>query len=144
VEQMSDENMIDDELLEDFLTDAYSIIEQAKPLLANFNESQDPQQFEAFGQIFDRIMGAAYTLGFMHVGDLSKMGKELGYKSSQLTDLNKLITIHGLLSQLVKETEKNLNCLKKKILVPTPGTASLIEKLQQVNASMSGLRASLK
>lgn len=142
--KLLEEFEIDKELLDGFLDDSFEIIRALKDNLSAYVTSQDPKHFELFGQGIDRIMGAAYTLGFKLIGDLSKLGKEIGYKASQITDIHKLLTVHSLLAQLVKETEKCLKRLVKSDDLLNEESQTLLEKLESVNSKLGNLRTSVK
>jgi chemotaxis protein histidine kinase CheA len=104
---------IDDEFLESFIQESNDVLIQMKDSITAFKEASDNHCFEQYGQKIDRIMGAAYTLSLNDVGDLAKLGKEIGYKSSQIQDVGKLLTIHSLLSQLLKTLEKIIKGFRK-------------------------------
>ena len=89
-------------------------------------------------------MGAAYTLSLNFFGDLSKMGKEIGYKSSQLVDVEKLFVIQSLLSQLVKALERILKQFKKGLSPDMSGYRPLLERLEEANKGLGQLRATVK
>jgi chemotaxis protein histidine kinase CheA len=44
-------------------------------------------ELEKFGQIIDRVMGAAKSVGADEVASFSELGKVIGYKSSQVKDM---------------------------------------------------------
>jgi hypothetical protein len=141
---MSNDFEIDRELIDGFLSDSNEIMKSLKLSLSHFTSTGDPKYFEAFGQGIDRIMGAAYTLGFKTLGDLSKLGKDLGYKGSQLKVIDQHLTVQSLLSQLVKETEKNLKYIKKGDFEQKEESQLLIKKLNQASASLGDLRTSVQ
>ena len=73
------------EIVIEFCNESDELLETMRDILENFED--DPSQIdllEEFGQVVDRIMGAAKTLGAQEVGHLCQMGKIIGYKSSQV------------------------------------------------------------
>jgi chemotaxis protein histidine kinase CheA len=72
------------EIVIEFCDESDTLIEQCRDNLENFED--EPTQtplLEKYGQIIDRMMGAASTLGLDEIASLCKMGKIIGYKSSQ-------------------------------------------------------------
>lgn len=135
---------IDDEFLNSFLDESQEVLEDLKFYMQSFKEPGDNHYFEQYGQKVDRIMGAAYTLSLNDVGNLARYGKEIGYKSSQITDIAKLLTIHSLLSQLSKALETIIKGFRKGNR-PDPGEfAPLLARLETANKQLGDLRASVK
>lgn len=135
---------IDEELLEIFLTESFEVIHRLNDFLSNFVKSSDCQYFEYYGQQIDRIMGAAFTLSLNEVGELAKLGKELGYKSSQISDLPKLLAIQSLLAQLVRSLESILKGIKKGQRHKSEELAPLLQRLKTASLQIGDLRASVK
>ena len=135
---------IDKEFLDSFLTDSFEVLTTLKDLVSNFSTEEDHHLFETFGQNVDRIMGAAFTLSLNELGELTKMGKDIGYKASQVKEMPKLLAVQSLLSQLVKSLEEILKKMKKE---QTPDFAEyhpLLHKLKQASAHLGDLRTSVK
>lgn len=135
---------IDQDFLNFFLEESFLVLVNLKDCLKQFSLTEDPRFFETFGQQVDRLMGAAYTLSLNFFGDLSKMGKEIGYKSSQLVDVEKLFVIQSLLSQLVKALERILKQFKKGLSPDMSGYRPLLERLEEANKGLGQLRATVK
>jgi chemotaxis protein histidine kinase CheA len=72
------------EIVVEFCDESETLLEQCRSNLEDFEDepSQRPL-LEKYGQIIDRMMGAASTLGLDELASLCKMGKIIGYKSSQ-------------------------------------------------------------
>lgn len=137
-------NEIDDELLAGFLEDSFGVLENLKELLGNFKAVGDVVIFEQFGQQIDRVMGAAYTLCLNNLGDLTKLGKELGYKASQVNELAKLLVIQSLLSQLVRMIDKMLKSYDKKEQFDSTETKLLLKRLEKASEQLGDLRTTVK
>jgi hypothetical protein len=135
---------IDQDFLNFFLEESFIVLGNLKKSLKQFSETEDPRFFEIFGQQVDRLMGAAYTLSLTFFGDLSKLGKEIGYKSSQLAEVEKLFVIQSLLSQLVKALERILKQFKKGLYPDMSGYRPLFERLEEANKGLGNLRATVK
>jgi chemotaxis protein histidine kinase CheA len=72
------------EIVIDFCDESDELLETMRDLLESFEDNpSQPELLEQFGQVIDRIMGAAKTLGAAEIGHLCQMGKIIGYKSAQ-------------------------------------------------------------
>jgi chemotaxis protein histidine kinase CheA len=134
---------LDEEILEGFLEECFEISQNLRTYLDGFSQTGSPKLFEQFGQNIDRIMGAAKSIGLMELGELCLMGKELGYKSSQVKDLHQQLSLQSVLSQILRQMDKILQQLKKKKSDKDPETAPLIKKLKEVSAKLGNLRATV-
>jgi hypothetical protein len=135
---------IDKEFLDIFLDESSEILSTLNECLNHFNDPEDTHYFEKYGQHVDRLMGTAYTLSLNFIGDLSKMGKELSYKSTQLTDMTKLIVVHSLLSQLQRSLVLILKCFRHGIQPDLEEYRPLLVRLKIANESLGGLRNTLE
>lgn len=135
---------IDEEFLESFLLESAEVLTNLKSFVIDFKSPEDNHLFEKFGQQIDRIMGAAYTLSLNEVGDLARQGKELGYKSSQIDEVAKLLSIQSILSQLVKTLESAMKSLKKGNRPDTDEIQALLKKLTTANNQLGNLRTTVK
>jgi len=134
---------LDDGLIHEFVEESRDLLEKCRVTLTQFADRGEPQCFEEFGLYIDRIMGASFTMGFNQIGELTKLGKQIGYKSSQVEDIDKLHTAQSLLSQLIKEIERILKAvlLKKEL---TSERTTLLTRLEKANEALGDLRASVK
>lgn len=91
--------MICDELLLDFKKESQDLLEEIEGILDDLSDNPDQKnKLAEFGQIIDRIMGAAKTfaefsdLGDLvnnkinQIGDFCELSKKVSYKASQLDD----------------------------------------------------------
>jgi hypothetical protein len=134
---------LDPELLDFFLEESSEVVELSLKSMEEFTKTQAPVHFEGFGQYIDRVMGAAYTLGLQRIGDLAKLGKELGYKTSQTTDIHTQLSIQGLLFQLIRETERELTALRRGVPNDHEDFDHLMNKLRQASSALGNLRSSV-
>jgi hypothetical protein len=134
----------DQELVTDFINETNEILDLTYLALHRFIDDPDPACFEDYGQGIDRVMGAALILGFTDLGNLAKLGKEVGYKSSQIKDINQLLVIHSLLSQLNKEIVRVTRHLQFNRPHDSEAVKILIKKLQRASDDLGDLRASVK
>jgi chemotaxis protein histidine kinase CheA len=76
------------EIVIDFCNEADSLFDELEHTLSTVEE--DPNQskeLEKFGQIIDRIMGAAKSIGANEISTFCELGKVIGYKSSQIREI---------------------------------------------------------
>lgn len=135
---------IEEEFLASFLEESEVVLKNCHELVENFKGPQDTKNFEQYGQQIDRIMGAAYTLSLNEVGDLAKLGKELGYKSSQIDDVAKLLTIQSLLSQLVRTLGTIMKGFRKGHRPDPEDLKPLLNKLNLASTQLGNLRSTLR
>lgn len=96
---LKDESMA--EVVEDFCQESNKLLEECEEILEEFEDSENAQLLEKFGQTIDRIMGAAKSLEANHTGTLSELGKTIGYKASQSDDKELLNVVGAVLFDLV-------------------------------------------
>lgn len=74
------------EVVEGFCTESLDLLNILEDTLNKCEDSDytDNKPLEEFGQIIDRIMGAAKSMGADEVGSYCELGKIIGYKSSQV------------------------------------------------------------
>ena len=101
------------EIVEEFCNESDELIENLYSILDEFEESENPKELEKFGQIIDRIMGAAKSIGAMKTGQFSELGKIIGYKSSQTQDAQLLKITHAILSDNISIVESLLSNIRK-------------------------------
>jgi hypothetical protein len=135
---------IDEEFLSYFVEESTGIISNLKSLVRSFEGPEDHLNFEKFGQQVDRIMGAAYTLSLKFVGDLSKAGKELGYKASQVWQIDKLLVIQSLLSQLVRALDSIIKSFHDGLQPNFYQFEPLLRRLEKASQDLGNLRTSVE
>ncbi len=112
--------------------------------LNDFDKGTESSVFEEYAQQIDRIMGAAYTLSLATVGDLCKLGKEVGYKASQVHDINKLHALQSLLRQLIRVLRELLKHIAKGETPDLSEANMLVLKLQKASSDLGDLRVTLE
>lgn len=85
-------NIINDpsmkEILIDFCDEASSLFDQLETSLNLIEEDPtNTKELEKFGQVIDRIMGAAKSIGATEIATFCELGKVIGYKSSQIKEI---------------------------------------------------------
>lgn len=135
---------IDQEFIDTFLDESFGVLTNLKQFINSFSHLDDKHVFEKYGQQIDRIMGAAFTLSLCEIGELAKMGKELGYKASQVNDINKLISVQSILSQLNKALETILFQFKKHKRPDYSEHELLLLKLKSASKNLGDYRTSVE
>lgn len=119
--------MLDDpsmkEIVIDFCIEAESLFDQLEVCLQHLEENPNsPKELEKFGQIIDRIMGAAKSIGASEVAIFCELGKIIGYKSSQIKDI-------PLIEVVVAILYDSLDVLRKMITAIKEGNDSSMKKI---------------
>ena len=72
------------EIIDDFVSESESLLKELNAVLEQVEDDpSDGKKLEEFGQVIDRMMGAAQTMGFEKIGYICQMGKLIGYKAGQ-------------------------------------------------------------
>ena len=116
--------MEDPEIIEDFCSESSKLLIELEEILDELED--DPNDYsrklENFGQIIDRIMGAAKSIQADEIALFCDLGKIIGYKSSQIEDkplINVVIAVlfdavdllNGMISSLKSKDNTKLNSL---------------------------------
>lgn len=74
------------EIIEDFCKESEGIYNDLEEMLDDYEDSSDPKKLEEFGQVIDRVMGAAKSVDAEKTGMYCELGKTISYKASQSMD----------------------------------------------------------
>jgi hypothetical protein len=135
---------MDNDILKEFISESSELLDKCRVALENFNTSGDAKYFEEFGLYIDRIMGTAATIDLKELAEISCLGKELGYKGSQVEQIDRLLALSGLMSQIIAYVEKSLKRFKKKKFEPPENFETLKEKLKLASQHLGDLRGTVK
>lgn len=93
----------DPEIRNDFCDESEELLEQMQELLEEYeDEPEELKKLETFGQMIDRMMGTAKSMGLTTVGTYCELGKVIGYKSSQSDNLSLNALAAGVLLDTVE------------------------------------------
>ncbi|EQC50305.1 Hpt domain protein [Bacteriovorax sp. BSW11_IV] len=101
------------EIVIDFCDESIELFNQLEEGLEILEE--DPtrsEELEKFGQLIDRVMGAAKSIGADEIATFCELGKVIGYKSSQSTDTALLEVVIAILFDSVELLRKMVNQIK--------------------------------
>jgi chemotaxis protein histidine kinase CheA len=101
------------EIVLTFCQESEELIKQLNSILEDFEKAYDAKYLENFGQIIDRMMGAAQSLGAMEIGKFCEMGKIIGYKASQASDPQLLELAAPILMDAVELVDNMVALLKR-------------------------------
>ena len=103
----------DPEIIEDFCRESEDLFDQLEEALENLEDDpQNSTELENFGQIIDRVMGAARSIGAEEIATFCELGKVIGYKSSQTEDLPLINVVIAVLFDAVDLLRKMVEGLK--------------------------------
>lgn len=101
------------EIVEDFCLEAESLFDQMDACIQKLeNNPLDTKELEKFGQMIDRIMGAAKSIGATEIATFCELGKVIGYKSSQTREVPLLEVVIAILGDTVDMLRKMIKALK--------------------------------
>lgn len=76
------------EIINGFCEESQALLNELQNILEKLEaDCLQSELFEKYGQIIDRIMGAADSLGLSSIGSIAKMGKLIGYKAGQTKEV---------------------------------------------------------
>jgi len=95
------------EIVEDFCQEANDLFADLETSLDEFEDDpSSAKSLETFGQVIDRIMGAAKSIGAHDIAMFCELGKIIGYKSSQTKDPALLSVVIAVLFDAVDLLKK--------------------------------------
>lgn len=74
------------EIVDDFCKESEQIYDDLEVMLEDYEDNSDPKKLEEFGQVIDRVMGAAKSVDATQTGMYCELGKTISYKASQSMD----------------------------------------------------------
>lgn len=101
------------EIVEDFCKESETIYAQLEEILEDYEDKPESQKLEEFGQIIDRVMGAAKSVDAHQTGVYCELGKTISYKASQSMDKALLDIVLAVLF----DTVEILQVMNKNILI---------------------------
>ena len=111
------------EIIIDFCNEADDLFVQLESSLEILESNPlVTKELEKFGQIIDRIMGAAKSIGATEIATFCELGKVIGYKSSQITDVHLIEVVVAILFD-------SLHMLRKMTLALRAGDDKCMNKL---------------
>lgn len=121
------------EIVDDFCAESLELFDQLEDCLEEVED--DPtqtQQLEKFGQVIDRVMGAAKSIEAKQTALFCEMGKIIGYKSSQIKDPAMIEVVVAILFDSVELLRKMVESLKshKKEDLQSINTKAFATRLQ--------------
>jgi len=101
------------EIVDDFCEEAdslFNLLENSLNLLEE--DPRNTRELEKFGQIIDRIMGAAKSIGATEIALFCELGKTIGYKSSQIKEIPLIEVVVAILFDSLDMLRKMNQSLK--------------------------------
>lgn len=101
------------EIIIDFCDEADTLFNQLQTSLEILEETPtNTKELEKFGQIIDRIMGAAKSIGATEIATFCELGKIIGYKSSQIKDIPLIEVVVAILFDSLDLLRKMIKSLR--------------------------------
>jgi chemotaxis protein histidine kinase CheA len=101
------------EIIIDFCDEADELFMQLETSLEILEENPlATNELEKFGQIIDRIMGAAKSIGASEIAKFCELGKLIGYKSSQINDVPLIEVVVAILFDSLHMLRKMTQALR--------------------------------
>ncbi len=101
------------EIIVDFCDEAESLFDELQVSLEILEDMpSNTKELEKFGQIIDRIMGAAKSIGATEIATFCELGKIIGYKSSQIKDIPLIEVVVAILFDSLDLLRKMIKSLR--------------------------------
>ena len=102
------------EIVDDFCTEAEELFDQLERSLETLEENpNNSKELEKFGQVIDRIMGAAKSIGASEIALFCELGKVIGYKSSQVKEIPLIEVVVAILFDSILMLRKMVTALRE-------------------------------
>ncbi|MBT4791925.1 MAG: hypothetical protein HON90_10165 [Halobacteriovoraceae bacterium] len=119
-----------EEIIVDFCKESAAIYADLEEMLEDYEDSKDSKKLEEFGQVIDRIMGAAKSIDATQTGMYCELGKTISYKASQSMDQALL----DIVTAVLFDTVEILQIMNKTI------ETDKVEKVSGINLETFGTR----
>lgn len=104
-----------EEIVLGFTDEANGLYEQLIEILEDYEDEPEQKKLEEFGQVIDRVMGAAKSIEAQRTGNFCELGKTISYKASQSMDNELLNIVVAVLFDTVEILQKiNKSIITKK------------------------------
>jgi chemotaxis protein histidine kinase CheA len=101
------------EIVIDFCNESDELFNQLESTLNTLESNPlNHNELEKFGQIIDRIMGAAKSMGANEIAQFCELGKLIGYKSAQINDLPLLEVVIAILFDAIHMLRKMIRSVR--------------------------------
>ena len=101
------------EIIIDFCDEADALFDELQINLEILEDiPSNTVELEKFGQIIDRIMGAAKSIGAHEIATFCELGKIIGYKSSQIKDIPLIEVVVAILFDSLDLLRKMIKSLR--------------------------------
>lgn len=106
--------MLDDpEIRKDFCDECEQLLVQMEEVLEEYEENpKDLKKLATFGQLIDRMMGAAKNLNLDTFGRYCELGKMIGYKASQSSNFALNTLAAGILIDTIDFLNQMVNSIR--------------------------------
>lgn len=128
------------EIVDEFCQESTKQLSELEELLYSLEEDlTNKALLEKFGQIIDRMMGAAKSMEMNEVGVMCELGKVLGYKSSQVNDAALLGIVVAVLFDTVEILSKLVEFLAagKKLQLAEISMTAFVSRMKWLSEKFS-------
>jgi chemotaxis protein histidine kinase CheA len=101
------------EIVDEFCNETSDLLDLLEKSLSLIEEdTSNLKELEKFGQVIDRIMGAAKSIGATEMATFCELGKAIGYKSSQINEKALIEVVVAVLFDALELLKKMNSFLK--------------------------------
>ncbi len=104
---------MDADILNSYLKEGSRLLLDGQSELEKFNTSGNAKHIEEISLLLGKLSGTSAAVNLQDLATLTKMGKDIGLKASQMDEIHKLLAISVLFSQLLKFVDDYFRKLRK-------------------------------
>ena len=142
-------NMLTDpdmkEIVLEFCEESKGLFQELEEILEVLEDDYtNAGKMEEFGQIIDRIMGAAKTMGANDIATLCELGKTIGYKASQTRNAPLLEIVVAILFDTIDILNKIINNIENGIVadIKDIGPQTFVKRLKWLSDKFKDIERS--
>lgn len=133
------------EIVDEFVVESLGLCEELEGYIEEMDDNlENSAAFENFGQVIDRIMGAAKSFQAERTSALCELGKTIGYKASQTDSIQLREITVGCLEDLLEMLEGILKSIEKGVgeEIQKTNVEKFVERLKWLDTKFVGITRS--
>jgi hypothetical protein len=121
---------MDLDILNNYLKEGLEVLLKCQKELEKFTNTGNAKHFEELGLLLGRLSGTSSAVNLQDLSLLTKMAKDIGFKASQINEIDRLLAISALFSQLLKFIDDHFKKLRKGEFSPPESFKTLNAKFK--------------
>jgi len=127
---------MDSDILKNYFKEGSELLLNSQKELDKFSNSGHAKHFEEISLLLGRLSGTSAAVNLQDLASLTKLGKDIGLKASQINEIDQLLAISALFSQLLKFIDAHFKKLGKGEFDSPEGFKTLNIKLKAADEAL--------